>query len=368
MQIPEVDYIVLGEGEQNFAQLVNAIEAGTDIGSIGGVGYRTHGDVKITPALPLNPDLDALPFPARHLIPQERYYTVLAKKTPITTMMTSRGCPYQCIFCDRPHLGKQFRYRSAQSVVDEMQLCEEMGIGEIFIYDDTFTVNRQRVLDICRMIRERGLSIGWDIRAHINTMNDEVLDALAASNCLRIHYGVESGNEEIMKVIRKGLNLDKTKEMFTKTRQRGMDTLGYFMIGNPDETREQAMETIDFACNLDANFIHLSVATPFPATDLYRLGFERGLFTTDHWREFAKNPTSDFIPELWEENMSREELIALMQWGYKRFYMRGDYLLKSVLSVRSWSEFKRKARAGIRLLNWGARKNSPLAPPVSQTR
>ncbi|MBD3266227.1 radical SAM protein [bacterium] len=358
MQIAEVDHILIGEGEQNFAQLVNAIAHEEDIASIRGIGYRDHGEIQVTPILPLNQHLDELPFPARHLIPQERYYTVLAKKTPITTMMTSRGCPYKCIFCDRPHLGKQFRFRGPESVVNEMQQCEEMGIGEIFVYDDTFTVDRQRVLDICRMKIERGLRIGWDIRAHINTMNDEMLDELAAAGCLRIHFGVESGNQEINKAIRKGLNLEKTKEMFKKTRQRGMDTLGYFMIGNPDETREQVLETIEYARNLDADYIHLSVATPFPATDLYRLGFERGLYQTDYWREFAKNPTPDFTPALWEENLTRDELIDLMQWGYKRFYMRGDYLLKKVLSIRSWSEFKRKAKAGSRLLYWGSRKKS----------
>jgi radical SAM superfamily enzyme YgiQ (UPF0313 family) len=355
LHIPEVDYIVLGEGEQNFTQLINALADEKDVSIIGGIGYREDGEIKLTPVLPLNQHLDELPFPARHLIPQERYYTVLAKKTPITTMMTSRGCPYKCIFCDRPHLGKQFRFRGPQSVVDEMQQCEEMGIGEIFIYDDTFTVDRNRVLEICRLIQERGLRIGWDIRAHINTMNDEVLDALAASNCLRIHYGVESGNQEINKIIRKGLNLEKTKEMFRKSKARGMDTLGYFMIGNPDETREQAIETIEYACGLEADYIHLSVATPFPATDLYRLGFERGLYQEDFWREFAKNPTPDFVPELWEEKMSREELIELMQLGYKRFYMRSNYLLKKVFAVRSWPEFKRKAKAGFRLLSWGAK-------------
>ncbi|MDX9754309.1 MAG: radical SAM protein [bacterium] len=361
MQIPEVDYIVIGEGEIPFTQLVNALADQRDRTTLPGIGYRDNGEIKINPALPLNQHLDDLPFPARHRIPQSRYYTVLARKTPITTMMTSRGCPYQCIFCDRPHLGKQFRYRSAESVVQEMRQCEEMGIGEIFVYDDTFTINRQRVLDICRLKQEQGIQIGWDIRAHINTMNDEVLDALAAANCLRIHYGVESGNAEINKVLRKGLDLHKTKALFTKTQQRGMDTLGYFMIGNPDETRAQAMETIDFACGLDANYIHLSVATPFPATDLYRLGFERGLYKEDYWRAFAQNPRPDFVPELWEEHMNRDELIELMRLGYKRFYMRGGYIFKSVFAVRSWPEFKRKAKAGLRLLRWGSNPTAKLS-------
>lgn len=355
LKIPEVDYIVVGEGEVTFTQLVEALNESRDLASVPGIGYRDFsGEIKLTPLVPLNQHLDDLPMPARHLVPQDRYYSVLAKETPITTMMTSRGCPMQCIFCDRPHLGKQFRYRSPESVVAEMESCEKMGIKEIFVYDDTFTIRRDRVIEICRQKIERGLQIKWDIRAHINTMSDEVLDALAAAGCHRVHYGVESGTKEITKILKKGIDLDRTREIFTKTKRRGITTLGYFMIGNPTETREQAMETIEFARRLDADFIHLSVATPFPATELYRLGFQSGLYQHDYWREFARHPREDFKPRLWDEIMTEEELIELMKWGYKRYYMRPGYLAKRVLELRSWSEFKRKARAGIRLLSWGA--------------
>ena len=355
LKIPEVDYIVVGEGEVTFTLLLEALQEDRDLTNVPGIGYRdSYGEIKLTPLVPLNQHLDELPMPARHLIPQDRYYSVLAKETPITTMMTSRGCPMQCIFCDRPHLGKQFRYRSPESVVAEMESCEKMGIREIFVYDDTFTIRRDRVIEICRQKIERGLQIKWDIRAHINTMSDEVLDALAAAGCHRIHYGVESGTKEITKVLKKGIDLDRTREVFTKTKRRGITTLGYFMIGNPTETRDQAIETIEYARKLDADFIHLSVATPFPATELYRLGFKVGLYQDDYWREFARNPRVDFKPNLWNEIMTSEELVELMKWGYRRYYMRAGYLMKRVLELRSWGEFKRKARAGIRLLSWGA--------------
>lgn len=359
MQIPEVDYIIVGEGEETTARLVDAIAKETDKSQVPGIGYRNqNGETKLTPMVPLNQELDALPMPARHLVPQHRYYSVLAQEVPITTMMTSRGCPMQCIFCDRPHLGKQFRYRSPESVVDEMQACEEMGIREIFIYDDTFTIRRDRVIDICRLKKERGLKIKWDIRAHINTMSDPVLDALAEAGCTRVHYGVEAGTKEISKVLKKGINLDKTEDIFRKTKQRGITTLGYFMIGNPGETRDQALQTIEFARNLSADYIHLSVATPFPATELYRLGFRSGLYTEDYWREFAKNPKPDFTPRLWTEVMDRDELINLMQYGYQRYYMRAGYIMKRVFELRNWGEFKRKAKAGFRILSWGAKAKS----------
>lgn len=355
LKIPQVDYIVIGEGEHTSAALVDALAEGKDPASVHGVGFKRDGKVVLTPSVPLLKSLDELPMPARHLVPQDRYYSVLAKEVPITTMMSSRGCPMQCIFCDRPHLGKEFRYRSPGNVVDEMQACQEMGIKEIFIYDDTFTIRRDRIMEICRQYRERGLSIQWDARAHINTMNDKMLDAMAESGCTRLHYGVEAGTEEITKVLKKGIDLERTKKIFRQTKERGITTLGYFMIGNPGETRDQAKQTIEFARNLDADFIHLSVATPFPATELYRLAFKVGLYDYDHWREFASNPTAEFRPKLWTEVMTQEELINLMQWGYQRFYMRGGYIMKRVLELRNWDEFVRKARAGIRLLSWGAK-------------
>jgi len=356
MSIPEVDCIVIGEGEVTFTRLIERLAEGREPSDVDGVGYRDqHGEVQLTPAVPLNQDLDALPMPARHLLDQDRYYSVLAKKFPITTMMTSRGCPMRCIFCDRPHLGKQFRYRSARSVVEEMEFCEKMGIREIFVYDDTFNIRRDRVLDICRLKIERGVSLAWDIRAHINAMTEEMLDALAAAGCSRIHYGVEAGTEEIVRTLQKGIDLERTKTVFHQTRQRGIATLGYFMLGNPGETREQAVETIEYARRLDADYIHLALATPFPATELYRMGFEKGIYQKDFWREFARDPRPDFVPELWEETMTRDELIRLMQWGYRRFYFRGKYLFRRLLELRSWNEFKRKAKAGVRLLAWGAK-------------
>ncbi len=355
LEISEVDYIVLGEGEVTFAALLEALEKGSDPENVPGIGFKRNDDIVTTPLVPLNQDLDSLPMPARHLVPVDKYYSVLAQETPITTMMTSRGCPFQCIFCDRPHLGKNFRYRSPESVVNEMKLCQDMGIREIFVYDDTFTVRRERVLEICRLYNEYGLTIKWDIRAHINTMNDEVLDALASAGCTRVHYGVESGTHEILKVIKKGIILKRIREVFAKTKERGITTLGYFMIGNPTETKAQAIETIEFACKLPADFIHLSVATPFPATELYRMGFRENLYKEDYWKEFSRNPHPDFKPKLWTEVMSEEELINLMQWGYRRYYMRAGYIFKRVLDVRSWAEFQRKAKAGIRLLSWGVK-------------
>ena len=155
-------------------------------------------------------------------------------------MFTSRGRPYRCLFCDRPTMGRRFRSHSAMCVVNEMETCVKMGIGEFFIYDDTFNVNRKRVFEICGEIKRRKLEIAFDIRARADRMDEEMLQELASAGCDRIHYGVESGNEEVLATLLKDLDLNHVRKMFKATRAQGMKTLAYFMIGNPGETREMA--------------------------------------------------------------------------------------------------------------------------------
>jgi radical SAM superfamily enzyme YgiQ (UPF0313 family) len=261
--------------------------------------------------------------------------------------MTSRGCPYRCLFCDRPHLGKKFRARSAINVVDEIEECVKKGIGEFIFYDDTFTIDRQRVFDICDEILRRKLDIMWDIRTRVDNVDKVLLERLKAAGCARIHYGVESGNPEILKVLRKGITIEQVERAFKLTKEAGIATLAYFMIGSPGETRSQILETIKFARKLAPDFVHFSIATPYPATPLYQIGLEGGQLKNDYWREFARNPTSDFVPELWEEKMSGQELLGLLKYTYKSFYIRPGYIIKETLSVKSWAEFKRKAKAGL---------------------
>ncbi|MCP3682791.1 MAG: radical SAM protein [bacterium] len=349
INLPGVDFLVLGEGELPFADLLNNIESPEKLKNIKGLVFKDNNKIVNTGPRDLIMDLDSLPFPARHLTPYKKYSSLLAKRSPVTTMLTSRGCPYKCLFCDRPHLGKVFRSRSAKNVVNEMQECVEMGIKEFLIYDDTFTINRQRVLDICHLIKERKLDIGWDIRARVNTVDRELLHELRSAGCERIHYGVESGNQQVLNTLRKGITIEQVQTAFKLTKKEGIDTLAYFMIGSPGETKETIMQSINFAKKLKPGFVHFSVTTPFPSTDLYKLGFENGMITEDYWREFAKNPTKDFKPQLWEENLSREELISFLTLAYKSFYVRPSYAFQKLMRVRSFGELTRKARAGLKL-------------------
>ena len=349
VNLTNIDYVISGEGEESFAILLDQLEGEFALDTVPGLTFLDNNELRRNPIPPLCGNLDALPFPARRLTPYQKYSSVMAKRQPITTMFTSRGCPFHCSFCARPHLGKQFRYRKAENVVDEMEECVEIGIREFLIYDDTFTVNRERALAVCDEIIKRKLDIGWDIRARVDCVDEELLKRLKAANCERIHYGVEAGTEKILKVLNKGITLDQVKETVSLTKKLGIETLAYFMIGSPTETRDDIILTMDFALELKPDFVHITILCPFPATEIYSRGLREGVFTEDHWREFARNPTSDFKPPYWNENFTDQELQELLKLAYKKFYTRPSYIFRKMTQVRSFHEFKRKAKAGLKV-------------------
>ena len=351
LKIGNSDFMVLGEGEETFYQLIKNLGNEEKLKTIPGlIFYDKNRNLISTGAPRFIENLNEIPFPARDLVNNKKYFSLLGESNLVTTMITSRGCPYKCLFCDRPHLGKIFRARSPQNVVEEMEECEkEYGIKEFLIYDDTFTIDRQRVIDICNEIIRRKLDIIWDIRARVNTVDKEMLKLLRKAGCVRIHYGVEAGTQKILNVLRKGITLEQAEKAFQLTRQAGIQTLAYFMIGNPGETKEDILKTIEFSKKLKPDYVHITTLMPFPATDLYYLALKEGIIKSDVWLEFAQNPSPSFNPPLWEENLSREELYDLIKKTYKEFYFRPAYILKRILALRSLGEFKRKAKAGLKI-------------------
>ena len=356
-RLPGVDYVIQGEAEWSLVGLADVLEAAggaapkdEKLSAIAGLHTWRHGEMFKGRPWRFIEDLDTIPFPARHLTPVERYDSLLSAHGPVTTMFTSRGCPFRCTFCHRPAMGKVFRAMSPNRVVDEMQICRDLGIREILIYDDTFTVKRARVVAICEEILRRKLDLVWDVRAHINTVDPALLKLMRKAGCARVHYGIEAGTDRVMKVIRKGITLERASKVIRDTRRVGMSTLAYFMIGNPTETLAEARETIRFARRLDADYVHVTILTPFPGTPLYLDGLRDGVFARDHWQEFAQNPTADFVPPFWEEHMSTQQLHELIREAYRSFYLRPTYILRRLMELRSLDELMRKARAALKVI------------------
>jgi anaerobic magnesium-protoporphyrin IX monomethyl ester cyclase len=352
IRLPEADFCFTGEGEHAFVELIKVLHKPDEWDKIQGLVFRRNGKVVRTPTRKLlaNDDLDLLPFPARELVPYQKYSSVMAKRDPITTMFTSRGCPFRCSFCDRPHLGKNFRANSPSYVVNEMEECINMGIREFLIYDDTFTVDKKRVHAICDEILRRKLDIGWDVRAKVNTIDADLLKHMKAAHCERIHYGVEAGTDRIMKVLRKGITTEETRKVFKMTKEAGIDTLAYFMIGSPSETRDEIRQTFEFMQALDPDYTHITILTPFPATEIYYQGLSSGLLKEDYWKNFALNPNPEFKPKFWTEILTEQELQQLIVEAYRSFYSRPSYIFKKMVQLRSFAELRRKVKAGFRIL------------------
>jgi len=347
----DVDFAVKGEGEIPFYKLIESLEGRGELSDIDGLVYIKEGKIINNPVGGLIENLDEMPFPDRELLSVEKYNSILSANQVVTTMFTSRGCPFQCAFCDRPHLGKKFRARSARSVVDEMETCLKLGIDEILVYDDTFTVDRQRTLDICAEIIRRGLKFAWDIRARVDTVDEEVLAGLKRAGCARIHFGVESGTEKILKVLNKGIHLEQIEKAFKAAKKSGIETLAYFMIGAPTETREDILKTIAFAQKINPDYAHITILTPYPGTLIYRQALSEGVIKNNYWQEFARQPKEGFKTQYWEKELSKEELFSLLNKFYREFYGRPTYILKQLFKVRSWSDFVKKAKTGSKILN-----------------
>jgi len=345
----DVDYIICGEGEKSFPQLLDALREGKRPLDVPGAGWRDERGYRCGPDLTGFLDMSELPAPARDLVDVNKYTSVLARTSPVTTIISSRGCPHRCLFCDRPHLGRKFRARDGAAVADEIGQCIGLGIREFLFYDDNFTTDRGRVLAICDEIRLRGYNIIFDVRARVNDLDAEMLAAMKAAGCDRIHLGVESGDAEILKTLQKGITREGAERGFRIAQQAGIRTLAYFMFGSPGETLETASRTVEFAKALRPDYVHFSMLIPFPATKLYAMGLERGIWKKDVWAEYARDPKQSFVPPMWEEKLDRKALARITIEAYKKFYRSPAYLIRRLRRIQSANEFLRQAKAGIKI-------------------
>jgi len=348
LRLPGINSIVFGEGEITFLNLVNCLETGGNLKQIAGIMFKQDGEMVRTAPASYITDLDSLPFPARELTPYKKYSSLVDQNAISTSMITSRGCPFRCIFCEVPQ--RKTCFRSAVNVVDEMENCASLGITEINIYDDTFNFNRERVMKICQEIERRKLKVNWSFRGRIKPIDRQMLETLYASGCIRIHYGVESGVDRILKIMNKKITVEEVRKAFQLTRKAKISTVAYFMIGFLGEKREDILETIKFAQEIEPDYTVFSITYPFPGTELYRRAVQKGIFKESIWNEFAKEPTPDFSPPPWTEELNSQEIEELAKIAYRKFYFRFTYIWQRFTNTRSGRELKRNIIGGLRVI------------------
>lgn len=290
---PEVDFVFRGEYEITLLDLVRALEDGTGLDAVTGLNYRDpDGVVRINPDRTLLKNLDELPWPSRHQLPMPAYYDEAAGvPQPSGQMWASRGCPYQCIFCVWPQLvygGSNYRVRDPEDVAAEMAfLVDVYGYKSIYFDDDTFNIGKDRMLRICKSIRQRNLNIPWAIMARADTMDREILESMAAAGLFSVKYGVESAVQEIVDRSGKNLDLSRLKEIVAITRDLGIQYHLTFTFGLPGETRDTARKTIDMAVNLDPHTVQFSICTPMPGSRYYRMLEEKGFLESTDWSDYT---------------------------------------------------------------------------------
>lgn len=343
LQRPEVDFLVRGEGEETVVELVSALERGEPLAKVRGLSFKENGRIVHNEARPYIRDLDKLPFPAYHLFPPIKHYVsaqpFLSRRDVTASIMTSRGCPFNCIFCYKGMFGYAWRYRSPENIAAEWKfLVEDLKVGQIRIQDDIFNENLPRAEKICDLISSGGKIVPWSVPNGIRAdrVTETLISKMKQSGCFQVAFGVESGDQEILKKIDKKLDLAEVEKSFSLLHKYKLESVAFFVIGNPGETEATIRKTIDFAVRLDPDIAQFTMATPYPGTRLYELIKKENSFLSKDWREYGHYTPNSFyaIGELTPELLKK-----MMRLAYLKFYLRPGHIIRFLLKRSTWFHF-----------------------------
>jgi len=333
---PEIDYGVVEQALETMPQLFEALEGKRKLTDVVGLVYKENDQIKLNPARPV--DFNDFPFPARDLLPNELYAEFPTERRNFTVMVTSLGCPYGCGFCEAGRT--EYNPRNPVMVVDEIQECyRKYGIREIDMFDYGFTVDKKRTMAICKEIKRRNIDILWACRSRVD-IDKELLKEMKEAGCGRIYYGIESGSQEILDTINKGITLKQIEETIRDTRDLGIKALGFFLVGAPGETKKTIKQTVKFAKRLDLEYVQFSKCLAKPLTPLWKQMVEET--GQDYWKDWILGKETDRpLPRSWTK-LTNEQIDELARRAYVSFHSRPSFLLKAALKVKSFSEFRRK--------------------------
>lgn len=340
-----VDYILRKEWDYSVGELLAALADRMDLANVKGLTWKEQtGAVRMNPDIEPIADLDGLPIPAYDLLDLRKFYESVFVAFPAATMITSRGCPFSCIFCSYPQTiyGHKFRAMSPERVVREIEyLVNDRGVREIRIDDDTFNIDRSRVIDICKLMVERKVNVLYSVQARAQLMTEEMAFWLKKSGCRMVLYGVESGNEDVLKHMRKNTTKDEIRRGVAIAKKHGLDVLNCIMLGFYWDSVETMEESVRFAFELNAEFTQVSAPTPLPGTDYYKLLKDNNCLLTEDWdKHDSVHHSAVELPHLSNEAINRS-----LSTFYRRYYRRPEYLWMMLLrSFRSWGNFTQSLR------------------------
>jgi len=352
IECKNVDIIVRGEGEETIRELMHAIESNKPLRNVKGITFRKGDAILSTENRPFIKNIDKIPFPSFDLLPTRKYQV---QGVRYSAMISSRGCPFGCSFCASSRLfGRCWRGRSPENVLEEIKiLYEKYKIGNIEFMDDTFTLNQKRAEKICDLIINEGLDISWGASSRVDTISRRLAEKMKKAGCWIIFLGIESASQKILNQIGKKISISQIRRAVKILKDAGIQILGSFILGFPDETLRSAEETIAFAKRLDLDYAQFSILTPYPGTPLYDYADKQGLLTTKNWSKYTATE-----PIMKLKNLTTKQIKWLFEKAYVTFYLRPKILWKWIRQ-KQFLFIKNTIKTAINYLTqWNSSKQS----------
>ncbi len=339
----EIDYVVAGEIEKTLKEFVETNR------NVKGLWYREGRRIKFSGERGFVKNLDELPFPTHEMIDKWLYNSPIVRRRPFTITESSRGCPYKCIFCNAYFLdGKVPRFRSTKKLIEEMRFISDLGFREVKFNDETFTLNRKRVMNFANEMIREGIDLTWKCNTRADFLDLELLRRMKKSGCHAMFIGVESAEPRILKYYKKEISLRKVEETVRNAKKVGIKVILHFIFGAPDENWESIKRSINFALKVEPDYVGFNILTPYPGTEVYEK-LKGRYFDTKDWGVFDQSHTT----ALKTKHLSPEDLEEAVRIANRTFYVRPKYIVKRIISIRSRNEFCNFLRAGYGLLRKG---------------
>ena len=337
---------VLSEGELTACELAKSIVKGQGtLSQIKGLAFKADGEIVINEKRQYIDDLDTLPLPSRDLFPDMGHYTPMPlgyKRLPFAHMVTSRGCPHKCTFCDQTVFSHRYRSRSAKKVVDEMEeLVTRYGVRDLRLYDDLFTVRKDHVDAVCDDIIARKLDVTWSCSTRVDCVSKEMMVKMKSAGCWEVDFGLETGVPEILKTIKKGTTIEMAEKAVWAAHEAGLRVRAFFVFGFPNETVSTIRQTVDWAISLPIDLATFYCLQLYPGSPLHNEIKDSGQLLHEHYSQYSSiidTEKNDFhyVPK----GMTAEELRQEVKRAYHKFYLRPGYMARRLFSLRSWDDLK----------------------------
>ncbi|MEK6590371.1 MAG: radical SAM protein, partial [Nitrospinota bacterium] len=349
-----LDFAVVGEGEETIVELLNSLTNKGTIEGVGSVVYRQNGNIHVTDRRKLIDNLDMLPFPAWDILTDfpQGYHPVAirCRRYPAAHLLTSRGCPHKCIFCDTSVFTHKYRAFSSEYILEMIKiLYQKYGIREILFEDDVFVIFKKRLIEICEGLLKENLKISWSCLGRANAVKPDVLKLMKRAGCWQIGFGIESGDQKILDFAHKMITLKQMEQAVRWTKEAGMETKGFFILGFPLETEESIMNTINFSKRIMLDDISVNLMTPFPGSEIYNIADKYGKFDRD-WSKMNMLQ-SVFIPD----GLSENKLNYYNKKMLKEFYLRPriikNYAFRMVENPRNAGNFLKGLSAFLKTIS-----------------